>query len=65
MTVAALIAALGLLVAAEGLIYAAFPVQVRQALAALLALPPERLRVVGLGVAAMGAGLVAAAGFMA
>ncbi|ONG54418.1 hypothetical protein BKE38_10470 [Pseudoroseomonas deserti] len=43
--------------ALEGLLYAAFPEAMRRMLATTLALPPERLRLVGLAVAAVGIGL--------
>jgi uncharacterized protein YjeT (DUF2065 family) len=60
-TLSALLGALGLLIAAEGLVYAAFPAQVKRAIAALLALPEERLRLLGLAAAGLGVLLVAAA----
>jgi uncharacterized protein YjeT (DUF2065 family) len=63
-TLSALLGALGLLVAAEGLVYAAFPAQVKRAVAALLALPDERLRQLGLAAAAFGVLLVAAAALL-
>ena len=40
--------------ALEGLLYAAFPDAMRRALAGIVALPPERLRMAGLGVAMVG-----------
>jgi uncharacterized protein YjeT (DUF2065 family) len=60
-TLSALLGALGLLIAAEGLVYAAFPAQVKRAIATLLALPEERLRLLGLAAAGLGVLLVAAA----
>jgi hypothetical protein len=42
----------------EGLLYALFPAAMRQALAAALALAPDRLRAVGLIAAAIGVGIV-------
>jgi len=61
MTLAALFGALGLLIAAEGLLYAAFPSAVRRAMAALLALSDERLRQLGLATLAFGVLVVALA----
>jgi uncharacterized protein YjeT (DUF2065 family) len=63
-SVAAFIAALGLLIAAEGLAYAAFPGRVREALAALLALPEGQLRGLGLAAAAFGLALVGGASLL-
>lgn len=40
--------------ALEGLLYAAFPDAMRRALSGIAALPPERLRTAGLGVAVAG-----------
>ncbi|GIX10459.1 DUF2065 family protein [Elioraea sp.] len=62
MTPAALVAALGLVLAAEGLLYALFPGLVRGALAWLVALPETRLRAIGLAAAGLGALTAFAAG---
>ncbi len=62
MTLAGLIAALGLVIAAEGMLYATFPAAVRRALAMLSALPDPSLRTLGLVGAAMGTGLLLLAG---
>ncbi|MFQ3622928.1 MAG: DUF2065 domain-containing protein [Acetobacteraceae bacterium] len=62
MTLAGLIAALGLVIAAEGLLYAAFPGAVRRALATLSALPDPSLRTLGLVTAAVGAAMLLVAG---
>lgn len=43
---------MAVVLALEGLLYAAFPGAMRRALAALALQPPERLRLLGLGVAA-------------
>lgn len=64
MTLSALLGALGLVIAAEGLLYAAFPGQVRRALATLLALPDDRLRQLGLVAAALGVLLFAGASLL-
>lgn len=64
MTLAALVAALGLVLAAEGLLYALFPAAVRDALVRLAALPEARLRAVGLVGAGGGALIVLAAGLL-
>ena len=64
MTFSALLGALGLLIAAEGLVYAAFPGHVKRAVAALLALPEDRLRQLGFAAAAFGVLLVAAAALL-
>jgi uncharacterized protein YjeT (DUF2065 family) len=61
-TFSALLGALGLLIAAEGLVYAVFPAQVKRAISALLALPEEALRRLGFAAAGLGVLLVAAAG---
>ena len=61
MTPAALVAALGLVLAAEGLLYALFPAAVRAVLGRLIALPDQGLRAVGLAVAALGAVIALAA----
>ena len=62
MTPAALVAARGLVLAAEGLLYALFPGLARSALAWLIALPETRLRAVGFAAAGLGALTVLAAG---
>lgn len=62
MTAAQLVAALGLVLAAEGLLYALFPRPVRGALAWLAGLPERRLRTVGLAAAGLGALIMLAAG---
>lgn len=64
MTPAALVAALGLVLAAEGLLYALFPDAVRGALARLIALPDQGLRTLGLAAAALGALIALAAGLL-
>jgi len=58
MSWADLLVALGLLLAIEGLLYAAFPRAMRRALLELLALPPDWLRLVGLAAAGLGVLLV-------
>jgi uncharacterized protein len=52
----ALVTAAALAVALEGLLYAAFPDQIKKMLASLLAMPASKIRVIGLSCA--GAGLV-------
>lgn len=49
-----LFAALALAVVVEGLLYAAFPTQMKRALVSLLETPNSRLRVVALSFAAAG-----------
>ncbi|WDR03814.1 DUF2065 domain-containing protein [Devosia algicola] len=49
-----LFAALALAITLEGLLYAAFPEQMKRALAGLLALPVPQLRLVALSAAALG-----------
>lgn len=61
MTPAALVAALGLVLAAEGLLYALFPDAVRGVLARLIALPDQGLRTLGLAAAALGTFIALAA----
>jgi uncharacterized protein YjeT (DUF2065 family) len=51
-------------IAAEGLLYAAFPAQVRRALAALLSLEDGALRAVGFAAATLGLLLVALASLL-
>lgn len=64
MTPAAVVAALGLVLAAEGLLYALFPGIVRGALAWLVELPEPRFRAVGLGAAGLGVLITLAAGVL-
>lgn len=64
MTPAALVVALGLVLAAEGLLYALFPEAVRGVLARLIALPERALRAVGLAAAALGAAITLAASIL-
>lgn len=64
MTFTAVLGALGLLIAAEGLVYGAFPAQVKRAAAMLLALPEHRLRQIGLAAAASGVALVGLAALL-
>ncbi|PHK96410.1 hypothetical protein CR162_03510 [Pseudoroseomonas rhizosphaerae] len=51
MTAMEVLAGLAVVLALEGLLYAAFPGAMRRALATLALQPPERLRMAGLGVA--------------
>lgn len=53
-----LLTALALILVIEGLIYAAFPEQLKRMLAAVLALPATTLRIAGLAAAAVGFVLV-------
>lgn len=62
MSVAGLLAGLGLVLALEGLVYAAFPDAVRRALIALAQLPEATLRGLGLAIAAGGAILILVVG---
>ncbi|HWL79955.1 MAG TPA: DUF2065 domain-containing protein [Roseomonas sp.] len=57
MTVLQLIAGGAVVLALEGLLYAAFPAAMQRALAGLTGLPPERLRIAGLVMAAAGVAL--------
>jgi uncharacterized protein YjeT (DUF2065 family) len=52
--VTALLAALGLAIVLEGLLYAAFPEQMKRALAAILEQPASTIRAAGLACAAAG-----------
>ena len=61
MSLSAFLGALGLLIAAEGLAYAAFPGRVREALAELIALDDAGLQRLGFAAAAAGLVLLAAA----
>lgn len=54
MTFQQVMAGVAVVMALEGLLYAAFPDAMRRTLSGIIALPPERLRVVGLVVAAAG-----------
>jgi len=60
-SVAGLIAALGLLIALEGLVYAAFPGRLREALGVLLSLSEAGLRGLGFAAAAFGLALLGVA----
>lgn len=53
-----LLAALGLAVAIEGILYALFPDGMRRMMEYALALPPRTIRVTGLVSAVLGVGLV-------
>jgi len=52
------LAALGLVFAIEGILFAAFPLSAKRAIAAALDMPDGRLRVVGLVSAAVGVAIV-------
>ena len=54
-----LFAALALAIVIEGLLYAAFPEQMKRMIAQMLDLPSNQLRVAALGVAAVGLVLLA------
>lgn len=54
-----LLAALGLAIVIEGLLYAAFPEQMKRMVAQLLMLPSQQLRLAALGMAAAGLVLLA------
>lgn len=58
MTVQAFLGALGLLIAAEGLVYSAFPGAMRRLFATLLSAPEATLRWIGMGAACAGLALV-------
>jgi uncharacterized protein YjeT (DUF2065 family) len=60
-TIQAFLGALGLLIAAVGLVYSAFPGAMRRLFATLLAAPEATLRWIGLGAATAGLALVALA----
>lgn len=53
-----LVAALGLAIAIEGILYALFPDGMRRMMERTLALPPQVIRVTGLVAALAGVGLV-------
>jgi uncharacterized protein YjeT (DUF2065 family) len=52
------LAALGLVFVIEGLLFAAFPVQAKRAMASVVATPEATLRVIGIGSAVIGVILV-------
>ncbi|WP_417582601.1 DUF2065 domain-containing protein [Pelagibacterium sp.] len=54
-----LFAALGLAIVIEGLLYAAFPDQMKRMIVQLLALPSQHLRLAALGMAGVGLVLLA------
>lgn len=53
-----ILTALGLVLAVEGLLYAAFPAEMKRAMAQILEMRPEQLRVAGLVAAAIGVTVV-------
>jgi len=52
------LAALGLVFVIEGLVFAAFPIQAKRAMASVMATPETMLRVIGIGSAMIGLVLV-------
>jgi uncharacterized protein YjeT (DUF2065 family) len=52
------LAAVGLVFVIEGLVFAAFPVQAKRAMASVMETPEQTLRVIGLGSAVIGLALV-------
>ncbi len=52
------LAALGLVFVIEGLVFAAFPIQAKRAMASVMATPETTLRVIGIGSAMVGLILV-------
>jgi uncharacterized protein len=52
------LAALGLVFVIEGLVFAAFPVQAKRAMASVMATPENSLRAIGIGSAMIGLILV-------
>jgi hypothetical protein len=52
------LAALGLVFVIEGLVFAAFPVQAKRAMASVMATPENSLRAIGIGSAVIGLILV-------
>lgn len=50
----AFFSAIALAIVIEGLLYAAFPEQMKKMLASILSMPASRIRAVGLGCAAVG-----------
>ena len=53
-----LVAAIGLIFAIEGIVFAAFPVGAKRAMAATLDIPDGRLRIAGLAAAIVGVAIV-------
>jgi uncharacterized protein YjeT (DUF2065 family) len=53
-----LVAAIGLIFAIEGIVFAAFPVNAKRAMAAALDIPDGRLRIAGLAAAILGVAIV-------
>jgi uncharacterized protein len=53
-----LVAAIGLIFAIEGIVFAAFPVSAKRAMAAALDIPDGRLRIAGLAAAIVGVAIV-------
>lgn len=53
-----ILAAIGLVLAVEGLLYAAFPAEMKRAMAQILELRPDQLRYAGLVAAAIGVAIV-------
>jgi uncharacterized protein len=53
-----LVAAIGLIFAIEGIVFAAFPVSAKRAIAAALDIPDGRLRIAGLAAAIVGVAIV-------
>jgi uncharacterized protein YjeT (DUF2065 family) len=53
-----LVAAIGLIFAIEGIVFAAFPVSAKRAIAAALDIPDGRLRIAGLAAASVGVAIV-------
>jgi uncharacterized protein YjeT (DUF2065 family) len=52
------VVAFGLVFVIEGLLFAAFPAAAKRGLSAMLDTPPSTLRIIGLGGAVIGVGLV-------
>jgi len=53
-----LVAAIGLIFAIEGIVFAAFPLSAKRAMAAALDIPDGRLRIAGLAAAIVGVAIV-------
>ena len=53
-----LVVAIGLIFAIEGIIFAAFPLRAKRAMAATLDIPDTRLRIAGLAAAIIGVAIV-------
>lgn len=53
-----ILAAIGLVLAVEGLLYAAFPAEMKRAMAQILELRPDQLRYAGLMAAVIGVAIV-------